>query len=507
MNDQEQQLNVLAQAMVQLQQLAAESEQGDQQAQAIMQEIQKRAQAMTQQPTMAKRGAKLQKHCAGKKLENGAKIPTTKVRKASMGCPCTLHRVGGKLIEVDCNGIPVNRGGAVIKYQNPAFTMQRTNVGDYSVSGLDDAQLLDRYGLLYDPRSNTSTIKIGNNIYTRQGKLGRKGDGDFLSGWTLSTENPPVFGNSIAIDNANSPYRYDPYSNMYYYIHTPAISNQWQIYSYDPLNKQMGVYNRDTGVFNVYNNPNYTIEARDFAPIRDHIEMFQTNKSNSGASTTEAPEQEPVRSNREQQVSAATAAWRTNFGAGKKGTFGGLTYDEALARQQEMQNAEGFNVNLGRAGADGKWGSTSQSEWNRYQLWKNSRAAEPIVNLDKTRLTVGNPLNVGQPLDIRYTIPIDITRNLSDYAERESGYEGNGSEFGTPSQGATNQPSAQQELINQTMERYKGRNLSRAQFRRAQRLAGVDRANREAGWKAYSKKENTPSDKQGGLLTNKYYKK
>ena len=60
MNDQEQQLNVLAQAMLQLQQLAAASEQGDQQAQAIMQEIQKRAQAMMQQtqqqPQMAKCG-------------------------------------------------------------------------------------------------------------------------------------------------------------------------------------------------------------------------------------------------------------------------------------------------------------------------------------------------------------------------------------------------------------------------------------------------------------------
>lgn len=100
MNDQEQQLNVLAQAMVQLQQLAAASEQGDQQAQTIMQEIQKRAQAMAQQaqqPAMAKCGAKLHK-----KGEQGLKL----VKKASSGCVCKNHlaRKGGKLVTVDCNG-------------------------------------------------------------------------------------------------------------------------------------------------------------------------------------------------------------------------------------------------------------------------------------------------------------------------------------------------------------------------------------------------------------------
>ena len=98
MNDQEQQLNVLAQALVQLQQIGQAAEAGDQQAAAVMQEIQKRAQAMAQQaqqPAMAKCGTKLHK-----KGEQGLKL----VKKAECGCKAKLKRIGGKLVNVDCNG-------------------------------------------------------------------------------------------------------------------------------------------------------------------------------------------------------------------------------------------------------------------------------------------------------------------------------------------------------------------------------------------------------------------
>lgn len=117
--NQDEQLNVLAGAMIQLQQLSRASEQGDQQARAIMQEVQRRAQAMSQQAgtQMAKCGAKLKKKedgglvdsakcgkrlkkaACGKKLELGSKLP-----KAACGCKARLKRVGGKLINVDCNG-------------------------------------------------------------------------------------------------------------------------------------------------------------------------------------------------------------------------------------------------------------------------------------------------------------------------------------------------------------------------------------------------------------------
>lgn len=100
-SEQDQQLNILAQAMVQLQQLGQAAEQGDQQAAAVMQEIQKRAQAMLQQDgtTFAKKGAKIEKKACGKKMELGDKLT-----KGKCGCKAHLKRVGGKLVTVDCNG-------------------------------------------------------------------------------------------------------------------------------------------------------------------------------------------------------------------------------------------------------------------------------------------------------------------------------------------------------------------------------------------------------------------
>jgi hypothetical protein len=92
----------------------------------------------------------------------------------------------------------------------------------------------------------------------------------------------------------------------------------------------------------------------------------------------------PLSVKREVTSSAdATPTWRSTFGAGKSGKFGGLTYDQALARQQEMLNAEWFNANLGTSGAtrrgdDGMWGSISQREWDRYQSELQARNAQPI---------------------------------------------------------------------------------------------------------------------------------
>ena len=117
--NQDEQLNILAGAMIQLQQLSKAAEQGDQQAAAVMQEVQKRAQAMAQQSgtqmakcggkmkkkeeggliDSAKCGKRLKKAACGKKLELGSKLP-----KAACGCKARLKRVGGKLINVDCNG-------------------------------------------------------------------------------------------------------------------------------------------------------------------------------------------------------------------------------------------------------------------------------------------------------------------------------------------------------------------------------------------------------------------
>ena len=83
-------------------QIAQAAQQGDEQSAQIMQLLQELApayvelmQQQSQQPTMAKCGAKLHK-----KGEQGLKL----VKKAECGCKAKLKRVGGKLVNVDCNG-------------------------------------------------------------------------------------------------------------------------------------------------------------------------------------------------------------------------------------------------------------------------------------------------------------------------------------------------------------------------------------------------------------------
>lgn len=102
------------QANDQINQIMQAAKQGDQKAQQLAQLIQQVAQKLQgAQPEAMKCGgkvrAKVKKACGGKKLEEGDKIQKTK-----KGCPCSLKKVGGRLIEVDCNGIPVAKNGAVL---------------------------------------------------------------------------------------------------------------------------------------------------------------------------------------------------------------------------------------------------------------------------------------------------------------------------------------------------------------------------------------------------------
>lgn len=64
--------------------------------------------------------AKVRKACGGKKLEKGAKVPVEK----KGGCPCQYRRVGGRIQLVDCNGIPVAKNGAVLKFQQPSSPIE-----------------------------------------------------------------------------------------------------------------------------------------------------------------------------------------------------------------------------------------------------------------------------------------------------------------------------------------------------------------------------------------------
>ena len=109
--DTEQQLTALAQAMIQLQQLGEAAENGDEQAKAVMQAIQKKAQALMSQEgaAMKKCGGKLKKKETGGVVSDkcGAKMKKKQVggfvQKAKCGCK-HLKRMGGKLVTVDCEG-------------------------------------------------------------------------------------------------------------------------------------------------------------------------------------------------------------------------------------------------------------------------------------------------------------------------------------------------------------------------------------------------------------------
>lgn len=113
MNDQEQQLTALAQAMIQLQQLGEAAENGDEQAKAVMQAIQQKAQALmakqSQGTAMEKCGGRLKKKETGGIMADkcGARMKKKEigglVRKAECGCK-HLKRMGGKIVTVDCNG-------------------------------------------------------------------------------------------------------------------------------------------------------------------------------------------------------------------------------------------------------------------------------------------------------------------------------------------------------------------------------------------------------------------
>jgi len=67
------------------------------------------AQQITAHKCGGKVRAKIKKARCGKKMEKGGEAPIKKeVKGGKQPCPCTLHKVGGKLIEVDCSGIPVH---------------------------------------------------------------------------------------------------------------------------------------------------------------------------------------------------------------------------------------------------------------------------------------------------------------------------------------------------------------------------------------------------------------
>lgn len=289
--------------------------------------------------------AKVKKAKCGKKMEKGGETPIKKEAKGGKPCPCTLHKVGGKLIEVDCNGIPVAKNGAVL-YAKPGNQLPPATASE-GVKNYMTAKPISKAMTFSDQWFGDLGKAFVNKMNNWQQNLQQK--------------NPDFWGASASVKK--------------------------EVTSNEP----------------VVESPEWLAQQR-----KNQQAHYQTPEGQAEA--------EAARKAQEEAARIAAIRERNTFGAGKQGKFGGLTYDEALARQNEMLAAkdQGFNVDLGRWGTDGKWGNQSRSEWERYQQWKadqelaalktqNSRLQriKPAA-LNPTRITVDNSTA---------TAPLAVTRN------------------------------------------------------------------------------------------------
>ena len=317
------------QANSQIEQIMQAAQKGDKQAQQIAQMIQQIAQQLQGEqgesaPTEAmkcggKMRAKVKKAACGKKMEMGAEI-----KKSKKVCACQLKKVGGKLIEVDgCTGLPIHRnGGSINKFQpggELTFWQRYAQTKPMSIQEFARTYLSDQ--------------AIGNAI---------------KRGWNAADKylNENVFAGSF-----------------------------WQNGPSKPVQQ---VTPNERASMNGAGNQPLTQEEADqvIAQRREGSTKIQPTNIEIGNSLNNEPTVTPeIKTETKKEADAAASRATSGFGAGLAGTRGGLTYDQALARQKEMLNAQGFNAQLrGRNnGADGIWGNTSQSEWNRYQQWKQDQ--------------------------------------------------------------------------------------------------------------------------------------
>lgn len=307
--------------------------------------------------------------CGGrvKKKEMGSKL--VKAEKAK--CGCALKKVGGRLIEVDtCTGLPIHRnGGSVRKYQNSAGGGITFKDGAFYNNGLKMSQQLGKN----DAQANWGvTYNDGNYYYLNNGTMytqAGSGIGNRANsyGWKAMDWNkldPTVaasMGLIAGVNNNNKSFYQKGTDGLYTKY---ANNNTTPNYRYG-LAKN-GVFYQDFGASDAQWDPTkgtWTREGYNYDPSKGWVSVEPEQ------SVVENPKPDPVKT------------WRDTFGAGKSGKFGGLTYDQALAFQQEMLNADWFNANLGTSGAtkrgdDGMWGQTSQREWARYQSELQARKAQ-----------------------------------------------------------------------------------------------------------------------------------
>lgn len=324
--------------------------------------------------------------CGGrvKKKEMGSKI--VKAEKAK--CGCALRKVGGRLIEVDtCTGLPIHRsGGQVKKYQNAAGGGITFKDGAFYNNGLKMRQSLGRndaqsnWGVTYDNgnyyylHNGTMYTQAGSSIGNRANSYGWK-----AMNWS---ELDPAVAQSMGLLPATHKGMKSFYSKGDNGVYTKyADNNTTPNYRYG-LAKN-GVFYQDFGASDAQWDPTketWTREGYNYDPSKGWVAAQPVLPAVGN------PQNDPVKT------------WRDTFGAGKSGKFGGLTYDQALARQQEMLNAEWFNANLGTSGAtkrgdDGMWGRTSQREWDRYQSELQTRNAQAAEAAQIEQMEQSGPLS------------------------------------------------------------------------------------------------------------------
>lgn len=383
-----------------------------QQATAALQEMMQDASlAPLVEQVMSEMGISSQK-CGGrvKKKALGSKLIKTQKAK----CGCELKKVGGRLIEVDgCTGLPVHRnGGMVRKYQSAAggpLTYTHNWSGNrfeynpttssfrYSEIGtnptwtsLDPKKIKDMKGgtqflaYLY----NSGISNIGNVVLDHDGNYSTTGSFD-TGRYVYNRDRGTNLGYTYDKQSGYRQFGRDwsnavDFNKLYKHASEDPELMRWLITHNNLGFKGSELNNGNTKSYWNQSTNSYMSNFGAADAQWDKTKGTWTREGynydpSKGWSAVE-PEQPVVENPKKDPVKT----WRDTFGAGKSGKFGGLTYDQALARQQEMLNAEWFNANLGTSGAtkrgdDGMWGRTSQKEWDRYQSElqvRNAQAAE-----------------------------------------------------------------------------------------------------------------------------------
>ena len=337
-----------------------------------------------------RRAAVVREKCGGsvKKKEAGDKITRKKVM-AKGGCPCMIKKVGGRLIEVDsCTGLPVHRnGGMVRKYQHSAgggITFKDGTM--YNVKGdrLPDTLNAHSQKALGILNINNNPYYFNNGkLYTQESKIGPAVNSYGWAEADLDNMDLSVL-NSLNLRKFNFGSKEKPEWQYYQTNKDGSLSkygdtNSTRYYFAKGNDGKSRMYS-DFGASDATwdsKNLTWSREGFNYTPGKgwSAIEPEQPAEEN--------PQKNPVKT------------WRDTFGAGKAGKFGGKTYDEALALQNEMLNADWFDVNLGTSGinkngADGMWGANSQKEYTRYLAEKQRReeqaAAATAAEAEKQEL-------------------------------------------------------------------------------------------------------------------------